>query len=149
MDHSLYINADCVTAYGPDMIPTGELREVAATPFDFRAPRAIGERHGEDYDLLRYGAGYDINWVLRRTPGASLTPACTLTSPKTGRQIEVWTTEPGMQVYDGYYLPVRNAGVALETQHFPDSPNHPEFPTTIVKPGEVMESTTEFRFKKA
>ena len=149
MDHSLYINADCVTAYGPDMIPTGELREVAATPFDFRAPRAIGERHGEDYDLLRYGAGYDINWVLRRTPGESLTPACTLTSPKPGRQIAVGTTEPGMQVYDGYYLPVRNAGVALETQHFPDSPNHPEFPTTIVKPGEVMESTTEFRFKKA
>ena len=101
------------------------------------------------YDLLRYGAGYDINWVLRRTPGESLTPACTLTSPKTGRQLEVWTTEPGVQIYDGYYLPVRNAGVALETQHFPDSPNHPEFPTTIVKPGEVMESTTEFRFKKA
>ncbi|MBQ8113877.1 MAG: galactose mutarotase, partial [Kiritimatiellae bacterium] len=149
MDHTLYVNADCVTAYGPDMIPTGDLREIAATPFDFRTPRTIGERHDEDYDLLRYGAGYDMNWAIRRTPGESLTPTCTLTSPKTGRQLEVWTTEPGVQIYDGYYLPVRNAGVALETQHFPDSPNHPEFPTTIVKPGEVMESTTEFRFKKA
>jgi aldose 1-epimerase len=65
----------------------------------------------------------------------------------TGRQIEVWTTEPGMQIYDGYYLPVRNSGVALETQHFPDSPNHPEFPSTIVRPGVPFYSTTEFRFK--
>ena len=67
-------------------------------------------------------------------------------SRKTGRKLEVWTTEPGLQVYDGFYLPVRNAGVALETQHFPDSPNHAEFPTTIVRPGETMRSATEFRF---
>ena len=81
--------------------------------------------------------------------GDELTPACILSSKKTGRVLEVWTTEPGMQIYDGYYLPVRNAGVALETQHFPDSPNHPEFPTTLVKPGQVLYSTTEYRFKTA
>ena len=148
MDHQLYVNADCITAYGADMIPTGELRDVTATPFDFRTTHAIGAMHDADYDQLKFGAGYDMNWVLRKTtPGDELTPACILTSPKTGRQIEVWTTEPGMQIYDGYYLPVRNAGVALETQHFPDSPNKPEFPTTIVKPGQVLYSTTEYRFK--
>ncbi len=147
MDHELAISSDAVTAYGPDMIPTGELRDVTGTPFDFRSPRAIGERHGEDYDLLKYGAGYDINWALRRAPGDGLVHACTLSSAKTGRSLEVWTTEPGVQVYDGYYLPVRNAGVALETQHFPDSPNRPEFPTTIVKPGETLVSATEFRFR--
>ena len=103
--------------------------------------------HDWDYDQLKYGAGYDMNWVLRKTPGDELSPACILTSPVTGRQIEVWTTEPGMQIYDGFYLPAPNTGVALETQHFPDSPNHPEFPSTIVRPGVPLYSTTEFRFK--
>lgn len=150
MDHLLYVNADRITAYGADMIPTGELRDVTATPFDFRTTQPIGARHGWDDDQLRFGAGYDMNWVLRKTtPGDELTPACILTSPRTGRQVEVWTTEPGLQIYDGFYLPVRNAGVALETQHFPDSPNHPDFPTTIVRPGQVFHSATEFRFKIA
>ena len=148
LDHLLYVNADQVTTYGPDMIPTGALRDVTNTPFDFRTTHPIGERHNWDDAMLRYGAGYDHNWALRKSPtGDELTPACILTSPKTGRQVEVWTTEPGLQIYDGYYLPVRNAGVALETQHFPDSPNHSEFPTTIVKPGQVLYSTTEYRFK--
>ena len=147
MDHLLYINSDQITAYGPAMIPTGELRDVTSTPFDFRTAHTIGAQHEMDYDQLKYGAGYDMNWVIRRTPGDELQPACILTSTKTGRQLEVWTTEPGIQVYDGYYLPVRNAGVALETQHFPDSPNKPQFPTTIVRPGQVLYSTTEFRFK--
>lgn len=145
MDHLLTINADQLTTYGPDMIPTGELVDVAGSPFDFRTPQTIGSRHDADHPLLKYGAGYDINWVVKKPLGA-LDRAAVLTSEKTGRTIEVWTTEPGMQVYDGYYLPVRNQGVALETQHFPDSPNHPEFPTTLVKPGETMTSTTEFRF---
>ncbi len=145
MDHELTVNAAAITAYGADMIPTGERRAVAGTPFDFRTPATIGSRHDEDDPLLKYGAGYDMNWIVDRTDD-SLVKACTLASPKTGRQLEVWTTEPGMQIYDGYYLPVRNAGVALETQHFPDSPNHPDFPTTIVEPGTVMKSATEFRF---
>ena len=145
MDHELIIVADKLTAYGPDMIPTGELFDITGTPFDFRTPTTIGSRHDADHPLLKYGAGYDINWVVRKGEG-EFAKACELASPKTGRKLEVWTTEPGMQVYDGYYLPVRNAGVALETQHFPDSPNHPEFPTRIVQPGTVMKSTTEFRF---
>ena len=145
MDHTLQVNAEKITAYGADMIPTGEFREVAGTPFDFRTPTKVGAHHDDKYELLEYGAGYDMNWIVNK-PLGTLGLACTLASEKTGRKIEVWTTEPGMQIYDGYYLPVRNAGIALETQHFPDSPNHPEFPTTLVQPGTVMKSTTEFRF---
>ncbi|MGN0853308.1 MAG: aldose epimerase family protein [Kiritimatiellia bacterium] len=147
LDHKLFINADAFTPYGAGMIPTGELRDVAATPMDFRTTHTIGAMHDFDYDQLKFGAGYDMNWALRRTPGDELKLAAILTSDRTGRQIEVWTTEPGLQVYDGYYLPVRNAGVALETQHFPDSPNKPGFPTTIVKPGVPLYSTTVYKFK--
>ncbi len=147
LGHKMYINADHITAYNEGMIPTGELRDVTGTPFDFRTMHAIGDNHDEDYDQLKYGAGYDMNWVLRKTPGDELTLACILTSEESGRQLEVWTTEPGIQVYDGYYLEERNSSVALETQHYPDSPNKPEFPSTIVRPGEVYYSTTEYRFK--
>ncbi|MBR4654445.1 MAG: galactose mutarotase [Kiritimatiellae bacterium] len=147
MGHLLYVNADQFTPYGPDMIPTGELRDVAGTPFDFRTTHAVGEHHGDDCAELKYGMGYDINWALRRDAGDELSLAAILTSPATGRQLEVWTTEPGLQIYDGYYLPVRNSGIALETQHFPDSPNKPMFPNTILHPGQVLYSTTEFRFK--
>ena len=147
LDHQLFVNADFFTTYGADMIPTGELRDVSGTPFDFRTTHAIRDNHDADYPDIAYGAGYDMNWVVRHTPGDELALAAILTSDKTGRQIEVWTTEPGMQIYDGYYLPICNAGVALETQHFPDSPNKPMFPNTILRPGEVLYSTTEFRFK--
>lgn len=147
LDHKLFINADKFTPYGAGMIPTGELRDVASTPMDFRTTHTIGAMHDFDYDQLKFGAGYDMNWVIRQTPGDELNLAAILTSDKTGRQVEVWTTEPGMQVYDGYYLPVRNAGVALETQHFPDSPNKPHFPTTIVKPGVPLYTTTVYKFK--
>ena len=147
MDHLLYVNADQFTPYGPDMIPTGELRDVTGTPFDFRTTHPVGEHHDDDYAELKYGMGYDINWVVRPKASDELSLAAILTSPKTGRQLEVWTTEPGMQIYDGYYLPVRNSGIALETQHFPDSPNKPMFPNTILRPGQVLYSTTEFRFK--
>ena len=147
MDHTMQIGADRFTPYNVGMIPTGELRSVEGTPFDFRQPHAIGANHDADDDCLKYGAGYDINWVVNGWDGTTLRHACTLASAATGRKLEVWTTEPGMQIYDGYYLPVRNSGVALETQHFPDSPNHPEFPSTIVRPGVPFYSTTEFRFK--
>ena len=145
MDHFLQIPADSITAYDKGMIPTGEFRNVAGTPFDFRSPEKIGSRHGEKYDQLEYGAGYDMNWVLSREAG-TMRKAATLESEKTGRRLDVWTTEPGVQIYDGYYLPVRNAGVAIETQHFPDTPNKPEFPTTLVSPGEKLFSATEYRF---
>ena len=147
MDHLLFVNADRFTPYGPDMIPTGEMRDVAGTPFDFRTAHAVGDHHDDDCAELKYGMGYDINWVVRPAAAGELAHAATLASQKTGRQIEVWTTEPGMQIYDGYYLPVRNSGIALETQHFPDSPNKPMFPNTILRPGEVLSSTTEFRFR--
>jgi aldose 1-epimerase len=147
LDHDMQISADRFTPYNAGMIPTGELRDVAGTPFDFRTPHTIGERHDADDDQLKFGAGYDINWVVNDWDGVTLRPACRLSSARTGRLVEIWTTEPGMQVYDGYYLPVRNAGVALETQHFPDSPNKPEFPSVIVRPGETLRSTTEYRFK--
>lgn len=146
MDHELQISASNYTPYGPAMIPTGEIRAVEGTPFDFRAPHTVGERHDDDFPELKYGAGYDINWALDGEPDA-LRPACALVSRKTGRRLEVWTTEPGLQIYDGHYLPTPNSGLALETQHFPDSPNKPQFPTTIVRPGQTLTSVTEFRFK--
>ena len=146
MEHTMQISADNFTPYNAGMIPTGELRPVAGTPFDFRQPHTIGERHEADDDYLKYGAGYDINWAVNDWDGTTLRHACTLASAVTGRKLEVWTTEPGMQVYDGYYLPARNSGVALETQHFPDSPNKPEFPTTLVQPGQTLRTTTEYRF---
>jgi len=146
-DHELYVNADLFTPYGPGMIPTGEMRDVSGTPFDFRTTRPIGDHTQDPYPEVKYGSGYDMNWVLRKTGSDELTPAAFLTSPRTGRRIEVWTTEPGMQIYDGFYLPRPNTGVALETQHFPDSPNRPEFPNTILLPGQVLHSTTEYRFR--
>jgi aldose 1-epimerase len=145
MDHTLQIPADSITAYDKGMIPTGELRDVTGTPFDFRNPVKIGLRHDDKYDQLEYGAGYDMNWVLSKEAG-QLSLAASLASEKSGRLIEVWTTEPGVQIYDGYYLPVRNSGVAIETQHFPDTPNKPEFPSTLVMPGETLKSVTEYRF---
>ena len=107
----------------------------------------VNADHFTPYGPGMIPTGYDMNWVLRKTGGDELTPAAFLTSPRTGRRIEVWTTEPGMQIYDGFYLPKPNTGVALETQHFPDSPNRPEFPNTILRPGQVLHSTTEYRFR--
>jgi aldose 1-epimerase len=144
MDHTLQIPADYITEYDKGMIPTGEFRDVTGTPFDFRNPVKIGLRHDDKYDQLEYGAGYDMNWVLSKEAG-QLSFAASLASEKSGRLIEVWTTEPGVQIYDGYYLPVRNQGVAIETQHFPDTPNKPKFPSTLVKPGETLQSVTEYR----
>jgi len=141
----LQLEADAFTPYTPGMIPTGEIRPVEGTPFDFRSMRPMGDHTADPYPEVKYGAGYDMNWVIRGADG-TLRKAATLRSPKTGREIQVWTTEPGVQVYDGYYLPVRNAGVAIETQHYPDSPNHPEFPTVILRPGEKLSTVTQYRF---
>lgn len=145
MNHVLQIPAGTITAYDKGMIPTGEFRDVTGTPFDFRNPTKIGLRHDEKYDQLEYGAGYDINWALGGE-GCVMHKAASLMSEETGRYLEVWTTEPGVQIYDGYYLPQRNAGVAIETQHYPDTPNKPEFPSTLVLPGQTLSSATEYRF---
>ncbi len=155
LDHTLEVNADRYTPVNPGLIPTGELASVAGTPFDFTQPRLLGDAVDADNDQIRYGAGYDHNFVINQAAPNILTQAVRLTAPD-GCAMEVWTTEPGIQVYTGNYIPngmagktqpyVRRGGVALETQHFADSVNQPAFPTTILNPGETYSSTTEYRF---
>jgi aldose 1-epimerase len=138
------------------LIPLGELRAVKGTPFDFTTPTAIGARIGQADEQLKLGKGYDHNWVLNKGNGG-LTKAAEVFEPKTGRVLEVWTTEPAMQFYTGNFLdgvlpgkggkayPARSA-FCMETQHYPDSPNKPAFPTTVLKPGSTYHTTTIYRF---
>lgn len=155
LDHRLRVNADRFTPVDAGLIPTGELRSVAGTPFDFRAPHAIGERIHQPDEQLRLGRGYDHNFVLNRR-GSGLEMAARVVEAKSGRVLEVLTTEPGMQLYTGNFLDGslrgkggrlygRHAGLCLETQHFPDSPNRPEFPSTVLRPGQTFRSTTVYR----
>ena len=156
LDHELTINADGFTPVDAALIPTGEIRPVDGTPFDFRNPTAIGARIGADDEQLAFGRGYDHNWVLRRR-GDGLQLAARVHEPGSGRVLEVFTTEPGVQFYSGNFLDGtvtgkggvvygHRSGFCLETQHFPDSPNQPGFPSTILGPGETYKSTTVFRF---
>jgi aldose 1-epimerase len=156
-DHRLIINAGRYLPVDETQIPTGATEPVAGTPMDFRAPRAIGDRIDDPgFEQLRIGRGYDHTWVLDRD-GPGLVPAALAVHPGTGRTLEVLTTEPGIQLYVGNRFDGtvrgssgrpydRGAGFALETQHFPDSPNHPAFPSTVLRPGERYESTTIYRF---
>jgi len=157
LDHQLTLKAGRFTPVDAGLIPTGELRPVAGTPFDFRQATAIGARIEQDDEQLKLGRGYDHNWVL--DAGMSATPilAAILYEPTTGRVVEAWTTEPGIQVYTGNFLDgtshgkdgknyPRRSAVCLETQHFPDSPNHPDFPTTTLAPGKEFHSTTIYKF---
>ncbi len=154
LDHTMQISAARYTPVNAGLIPTGELAPVAGTPFDFTTPRALGIDVDADNDQIRYGAGYDHNFVLDHAEG-ELGHAATLTSPD-GLTLEVWTDQPGMQVYTGNYIPdgmetpegptCRRGGVALETQHYADSVNQPAFPSVILRPGEVLHSITEYRF---
>ena len=155
LGHELTIYADRFTPLDATQIPTGELRSVAGTPFDFRRPHAIGERIDADDDQLRIGHGYDENWVLNAYPGK---PALALVAyePVSGRVMEVLTDQPGLQLFSGNFLgPLTGKGgrtydvrsaFCVETQHFPDSPNHRDFPSTLLRPGQVFKSTTIFRF---
>jgi aldose 1-epimerase len=156
LDHELTIHADEFTPTDASLIPLGELRRVAATPFDFRAPTRIGSRIADDDEQLRRAGGYDHNFVLRSST-AGLRPAARLHDPLSGRTLEISTTEPGLQFYSGNFLDgsIRGkagrayghrAGLCLETQHFPDSPNHPEFPSAILRPGASYASSTVFAF---
>jgi len=161
LDQDIQIDASRFTVVGPGFIPTGELRSVEGTPMDFRKPTKIGARIDSDYQQLKVGshAGYDHNWVLDKKDEA-LTLAARVHDPKTGRVLEVLTTEPGVQFYTGNFLdgttkgkggkvyPYRG-GLCLETQHFPDSPNQPDFPSTELKPGQTFDSTTIFKFSVA
>jgi len=156
LGHELAIDADRFTPIDATLIPTGELAPVAGTPFDFRTPMAIGARIDQPNDQLANGKGYDHNWVLNRT-GAGLQHAARVVEPTTGRTLDVATTEPGIQFYSGNFLDGtlkgtnghvygRRFGFCLETQHFPDSPNHANFPSTILRPGQTYRSKTVFTF---
>jgi aldose 1-epimerase len=156
--HELVIDADRFTPVDDTLIPTGELRSVEGTPLDFRRQMAVGARIGQDDEQLRFGHGYDHNWVLN-SGGGGLALAARLVDPISGRALEVLTTEPGIQFYSGNFLDNikgrggtvygKRHGLCLETQHFPDSPNKPQFPSTVLRPGEAYETTTIYRFGTA
>jgi aldose 1-epimerase len=159
LSHLMTINADRFTPVDATLIPTGELKSVAGTPLDFRKPTAIGARIDANDQQIKFGRGYDHNFVLNRKDGA-LILAARVTEPSSGRVLEVLTTQPGLQFYTGNFLDgsihgkagkvyPRRSAFCMETQHFPDSPNHPAFPTTVLKPGEHFQSTTVFRFSTA
>jgi aldose 1-epimerase len=158
LKHLLTIEADRYTPVDSTLIPTGELASVAGTPFDFRQPTAVGARIEEPDPQLRYGKGYDHNFVLNRS-GPGLVHAAHVEDPGTGRTLDISTTEPGIQFYSGNFLDGTLKGksghvyghrsaIVLETQHFPDSPNHPNFPSTILRPGRELRSRTVFAFGK-
>ena len=156
LGHELMLNADRFTPVDDTLIPTGELAPVEGTPFDFRKPTTIGARIDGDSAQLKSGGGYDHNWVLKRS-GSGLQLAARVIEPKSGRTLEVATTEPGIQFYSGNFLDgtltgkqgavyKHRTGFCLETQHFPDSPNQPKFPSTTLRPGSEYKTTTVFTF---
>lgn len=156
LEHELMINADRFTPVDDGLIPTGELRSVKGTPMDFTGAAVIGKRIDQDDEQLKFGGGYDHNWVLNKT-GDKLSLAATVYEPTAGRFMEVFTTEPGLQFYAGNFLDGSDIGkggkaykyrsaFCLETQHFPDSPNHPEFPSTVLNPGETYTQHTIYKF---
>jgi aldose 1-epimerase len=155
-DHVLQINASHYTPVDPTLIPTGRIAPVAGTPLDFRQPTAIGARIRNSFPQLVIGRGYDHNWVLDRH-GGGLETAARVRDPNSGRVLEVLTDQPGMQFYSGNFLDGtligtsgrmyrQGDGFALETQHYPDSPNHPNFPSTVLAPGQLYQTTTIYRF---
>ena len=153
--HEVMINADRFTPIDKGLIPTGELKDVTGTPFDFRTATPIGKRIEQKDQQLIFAGGYDHNWVLNRT-GNGLEMVAKVSDPKSGRMMEVLTTQPGLQFYTGNFLDgtlkgkgrtyARRSAFCMETQHFPDSPNKPSFPSTVLKPGSVYQSTTVYRF---
>jgi aldose 1-epimerase len=156
LNHQLMINADEFTPTDTGAIPTGELRDVKGTPFDFTKLTAIGARIEQDYEQLKLGKGYDHNFVINGKAG-TLREAAKVVEPTSGRVMEVLTTEPGVQLYTGNYLDGSKIGkggkaykyrygFCLETQHFPDSPNQPNFPSTVLKKSEKYQTTTIYKF---
>jgi aldose 1-epimerase len=156
LNHELQIQAEAFTPIDETLIPTGEIRSVAGTAMDFTSPTSIGALIDKDDDQLRFARGYDHNFVLRGEPGTLRTIA-RLHDPQSGRVMEVITTQPGLQFYSGNYLDgtlvgrhgqayLKNSGCCLEAQHFPDSPNQPHFPSTVLRPGEKYHHTTVYRF---
>jgi len=156
LQQQLMIRADRFTPVDATLIPTGELRSVKGTPFDFTTSTVIGARINQDDQQLKLGNGYDHNWVLNNSTAGSLYRAAQAYDPHSGRLLEVSTTEPGLQFYTGNFLDGihgkggkvynRRYAFCLETQHFPDSPNHPQFPSTVLRPGQRFQSTTVYKF---
>jgi aldose 1-epimerase len=155
-DQICQINADYYLPIDDTSIPTGEIRFVKGTPFDFREPKAVGKDIDADDEQIKNGAGYDHCYVLNKAEEGELSFAARLVEPKSGRTMEVYTTEPGVQLYtdnwaDGYEgqhgatFP-RRSGICFECQHFPDSPNHPYFPSVILRPGEEYRQKTIYKF---
>jgi len=152
----VYINADKTTTVDNHLIPTGALADVTGTPFDFRKPTAIGARINDPDPVLQYGPGYDHNWVINKPLGKFGLQA-RVTDPASGRVMEVWSDQPGLQFYAGNFLDgsitgkdgkvyTRRSAFAMEPQHYPDSPNHPDFPSTELKPGQTYHCTIEYKF---
>jgi aldose 1-epimerase len=153
--HELTLDADYYTPTGRDLIPTGEIKNVAGTPLDFRQPYIIGGRIESRHEQIINGGGYDCNWIINGEPG-KLRRAATVRDPVSGRVLVVFTTQPGIQFYTGNFLDgtirgkgrvyTRRSGLCLETQHYPDSPNTADFPSTVLRPGELYCEKTVFRF---
>jgi aldose 1-epimerase len=151
----VYINADKFTPVDNTLIPTGELKPVEGTPFDFRKPTVVGARINADDEQIKFGSGYDHNWVINK-PLGKLGLVARVTEPTTGRVMEVLSTEPGVQFYTGNYLDniagkggwvyQKRNGLCFEPQHYPDSPNHPQFPSAELKPGQTYQNTIIYRF---
>lgn len=157
LDNVLTINASHTTPVDSVLIPTGQIAPVEGTPFDFREPHAIGERIGADNQQLRNGGGYDHNWVIDRKTPSGIEQAATVWEPASGRTIEVLSDQPGLQVYSGNFFDGKSIGkygkpqryresLALETQKFPDSPNHDNFPSTVLRPGETYTQVCIYKF---
>lgn len=157
LGHEMMINGDKITPVDATLIPTGELRPVTGTPFDFTKPHTIGERVNQPDEQLKFGGGYDHNWVLNKAFEKELSLAARVTEPTSGRVMEVLTSEPGVQFYCGNFLDGTITGKAgkvykhrygfcLEPQHYPDSPNKPQFPSTVLRPGETYLNTIIYKF---
>jgi aldose 1-epimerase len=156
LGHILTIPADSITPVDAGLIPLGTLQSVGGTPFDFSKPTAIGARIDADDAQLKLGPGYDHNWVINKKAG-ELSLMAHVSEPTTGRVMEVWSTEPGLQFYTGNFLDgtikgkggtayQKHGAFCMEPQHFPDSPNKPQFPSTELKPGETYKNTIIYRF---
>lgn len=155
-NHELMLNADSFTPVDSGLIATGEIKSVKGTPMDFTKPTPIGARINADFEQLKFGQGYDHNWVLNKK-GSEMSLAATVYEPTSGRVMEIWTVEPGVQFYAGNFLDGtitgkggkvygHRAAFCLETQHYPDSPNKPNFPPTVLRPGQVYKTTTIHKF---
>lgn len=156
LDHELTIYSDEIVPVDKTLIPTGKFRKVAGTPFDFTTPHKVGERINDKDEQIEFGGGYDHCFVVRSSSD-SLKHAATVTEPVSGRTMDVYTTEPGVQFYSGNFLNgnfigkgnvayAKRFGLCLETEHYPDSPNQPQFPSVVLKPGEIYKTTTVYKF---